>query len=425
MSRDGGDRAGGVTRRRFLGTAGTAGALGAVTFGADALGVAPPAAEASAPGASTPVPFHGTHQAGIITPAQDRLLFASFDVITDDRAELVDVLRRWTSASRRMTAGLPVGNDNTDQEAPPDDTGEAAGLGPASLTLTFGFGPSLFGRAGDPFGIAARKPAALAPFPVFAGDELEPERSDGDIGVQACANDPQITFHAIRNLARIGRGAVALRWSQSGFGRTSSTDSQQSTPRNLMGFKDGTNNLVAEDTAALREHVWVADRDDPVWMRGGSYMVTRRIRMLLEVWDRSTLADQEQTIGRIKGSGAPLGASKEHDPVPLAAKIDGDPVVPLDAHIRLAAPATNAGIRLLRRGYSFTDGIDPVTNQLDSGLFFVAYQRDPRRGFVAVQKQLATDALNEYLRHTSSALFACPPGVSTGGYVGETLFTES
>src|SRR5262249_47299335 len=156
---------------------------------------------------------------------------------------------------------------------------------------------------------------------------------------------------------------VALRWSQSGFGRTSSTDTAQTTPRNLMGFKDGTNNVVAEDTDALTRHVWVADTDDPTWMRGGSYLVTRRIRMLVEVWDRSTLADQEQTIGRVKGDGAPLGGAKEHEVVNLVAKRDGEPVIPLDAHIRLAAPEENDGIRLLRRGYSFTDGIDPVTNQ--------------------------------------------------------------
>jgi deferrochelatase/peroxidase EfeB len=259
--------------------------------------------------------------------------------------------------------------------------------------------------------------------PAFAGDEIDPARSDGDLAVQACAEDPQVCFHAIRNLTRIGRGVVALRWSQSGFGRTSSTDAGQETPRNLMGFKDGTNNVVAEDTQALKDHVWVSATDDPAWMRNGSYLVTRRIRMLLEVWDRSTLADQEQTIGRIKGSGAPLGGSKEHDAVNLAAKVDGEPVIPVDGHIRLAAPAENHGIRILRRGYSFTDGIDPVTNQLDAGLFFVAYQRDPRKGFIPVQESLRTDALNEYIRHNGSAMFACPPGVRAGGYIGETLFT--
>ncbi|HXY93899.1 MAG TPA: iron uptake transporter deferrochelatase/peroxidase subunit, partial [Acidimicrobiia bacterium] len=357
------------------------------------------------------------------TPAQDRLLVAAFDVTSDRRDDVVDLLRQWTRAARRMTAGRPVGDDNTDPEAPPDDTGESVGLGPASLTVTFGFGATLFDRAGtDRFGLAAARPDALVDLPSFAGDEIDASRSGGDMIVQACANDPQVAFHAIRNLTRIGRGTAVLRWSQTGFGRTSSTDTAQVTPRNLMGFKDGTNNLVAEDTAGLRAHVWVGKGDQPVWMRGGTYMVIRRIRMLLEVWDRSTLADQEATIGRVKGSGAPLGGRHEHDTVNLRARHDGELVIPKDAHIRLAAPDLNDGVRLLRRGYSFTDGIDPVTNQLDSGLFFVAFQRDPRRGFIPVQRRLSTDALNEYIRHTSSGVYAVPPGVQSGGFVGETLF---
>jgi deferrochelatase/peroxidase EfeB len=373
-------------------------------------------------GLDAPVPFEGPHQAGIVTPVQDRLLFASFDVITDDRDDLVQMLEDWTAAARKMTAGRMIGTDNHNADAPPDDTGEAVGLGPAALTLTFGFGASLFDRAGDPFGIASRKPAALAPMPVFARDEIRPEISEGDIAIQSCANDPTVAFHAIRDLARIGRGVVSLRWSQQGFGRTSVTDDKQTTPRNLMGFKDGTNNIVVEDSGALDDHVWVGAKDDPAWMRGGSYLVTRRIRMMLEIWDRSTLADQELTIGRDKYEGAPLGGAKEHDAVNLAAKKDGKPVIPVDAHIRLAAPEQNKGIRLLRRGFSFTDGIDPVTNQLDAGLFFIAYQRDPRTGFIPVQQNLATDALNEYIRHDSTGTFACPPGVGASGFIGETLF---
>jgi deferrochelatase/peroxidase EfeB len=404
-----------VNRRQFL----VLGAAGAGTGVVSSLAAAAPAGAAPA---SAIVPYHGEHQAGIVTPAQSQLLFASYDVLTDDRDELVAVLQQWTRSARRMAAGRPVGTDNTDQDAPPDDTGEADDLGPSSLTVTFGFGASLFDRPGDPFGIAARKPGALVPMPVFAGDEIDPARSDGDLAIQACAEDPQVCFHAIRNLTRIGRGVVALRWSQAGFGRTSSTDVAQETPRNLMGFKDGTNNVVAEDTGRLKEHVWVAATDDPAWMRGGSYLVTRRIRMLLEVWDRSTLADQELTIGRVKSSGAPLGGTRERDPVKLAARVGGEPVIPPDGHIRLASPEANEGIRLLRRGYSFTDGIDPVTNQLDAGLFFIAYQRDPRHGFIPVQQSLRTDALNEYIRHNGTAMFAIPPGVGTGGFVGETLF---
>ncbi len=413
-----------MSRRRFLGVAGAAGAgalvASAATVGGDLLTAAPvSAAESVFPEV---VPFHGPHQAGIVTPVQDKMLTAAFDLTTTSKDDVVDLLRQWTRAARRMTTGDPVGADNTDPEAPPDDTGEDVGLGPAALTVTFGFGATLFERDGaDRFGVRTRRPAALVDLPFFAGDEIDPARSNGDLLVQACANDPQVCFHAIRNLARIGRGRAVLRWSQSGFGRTSRTDVAQSTPRNLMGFKDGTNNVVAENTAALAKHVWVPALGDPEWMRHGTYVVVRRIRMLLEVWDRSTLADQEATIGRVKTTGAPLGGRREHDPVDLKARSDGELVIATDAHIRLAAPTTNGGAKLLRRGYSFTDGIHPVTNQLDAGLFFVAFQRDPRAAFIPVQQALATDALNEYIRHTGSGVFAVPPGVQAGGFVGETL----
>jgi deferrochelatase/peroxidase EfeB len=198
---------------------------------------------------------------------------------------------------------------------------------------------------------------------------------------------------------------VVMRWSQLGFGRTSTTSRAQATPRNLMGFKDGTNNLKAEDAAALRKHVWVG-AEGPAWMRDGSYLVTRRIRMLIEAWDRASLADQEQTIGRTKSEGAPIAGGREHDPVDLRSR-----ALPADAHVRLASPHTNGGVRILRRGYSFTDGFDDELGQLDAGLFFIAYQRDPAQ-FVALQRRLGTnDALNEYVKHTSSALFVVPPGV--------------
>jgi deferrochelatase/peroxidase EfeB len=323
-----------------------------------------------------------------------------------------------------MCAGEEVGGPSEDPAAPPDDTGEALGLGPARLTITFGFGPTLFSLNGhDRFGLASKRPVQLADLPPFPSDVLEPDRSGGDIAVQACADDPQVAFHAVRNLARIGRGTAVMRWSQLGFGRTSSTSRAQETPRNLMGFKDGTNNIKLEDEAALAEHVWAGAHDEPAWMRGGSYLVARRIRMLIEVWDRASLGDQEATIGRTKTIGAPLGGHGEFDHVDLAARSrSGLPTIPADAHIRLAAPTENRGIRILRRGYSFTDGMDPRLGQLDAGLFFIAYQRDPRRQFVPLQRHLArTDALNEYITHTGSAVFACPPGVAPGDYIGGTL----
>jgi deferrochelatase/peroxidase EfeB len=349
------------------------------------------------------VPFHGAHQSGIATAAQDRLHFAAFDLQTTSRAELRELLRTWTDAAARMCAGRPAGDANSNPDAPPEDTGEALDLASSRLTITFGFGTSLFDER---FGLAAKRPAALVELPEFAGDALDPERTGGDICVQACADDPQVVFHAVRNLARLARGAAVMRWSQLGFGRTSSTSRSQATPRNLLGFKDGTNNLKLEDTAALHRHVWA---DGPAWLRDGTYLVARRIRMLIEVWDRSTLSDQEQTIGRTKVEGAPLGSTHEFDPVRPAA-------LPATSHVRLALPAS-----ILRRGYSFTDGIDPTLGQLDAGLFFISFQRDPGQ-FVELQTRLARhDALNEYITHTGSGLFACPPGVAPGSYVGATL----
>jgi deferrochelatase/peroxidase EfeB len=413
-----------LSRRRAIalagiGATGVAGVTGA--FFADA------AAQTPAPDGT--VPFDGEHQAGIVTDAQDRLHFVAFDVITKDRDRLIEMLKEWTAAARRMTAGKDAGEIGAMTgipEAPPDDTGEATGLPPSGLTVTVGFGPSLFRDAGgrDRFGLAARMPAALERLPHFPGDALEPAISDGDIGVQACADDPQVAVHAIRNLARIGMGVVSVRWSQLGFGRTSSTSTQQATPRNLFGFKDGTENVKAEQPELLRDHVWVQPGDGPEWMTGGSYMVTRKIRMLIETWDRSPLAEQEMIVGRHKGSGAPIGQAGEFDPIDLNAKRDdGEPLIAETAHVRLAHHSTNNGARMLRRGYNFVDGSDGL-GRLNAGLFFIAYQRDPRKSFIPVQRSLArNDEMNEYLRHVSSALFACPPGLNgAGDHWGSGLF---
>jgi deferrochelatase/peroxidase EfeB len=408
-----------VSRRRLLGVAGAGAA--AVAVGGAGFGVRELVGE---PVATSAVPFHGTHQAGITTPAQDRLHFAAFDVTTTSREELVRLLADWTAAAARMTAGRdagPIGAVAGIPEAPPDDTGEALGLPASRLTLTVGFGTSLFDRR---FGLASRRPPALADLPPFVRDNLDPARSGGDLAVQACADDPQVAVHAIRNLARIAFGTAAVRYSQLGFGRTSSTSRSQTTPRNLFGFKDGTANLKSEDTALVDDQVWAAAGDGADWMAGGSYLVTRRIRMHIETWDRTPLVEQEAIVGRDKGEGAPLGRRAEFDEIDLDAKgPDGAPAVPVNAHVRLSHPSQNRGARLLRRGYNFVDGTDGL-GRLDAGLFFMAYQRDPRTQFVTIQRALRDDVMNEYIQHVGSGLFACPPGVREGGYLGETLFSR-
>jgi deferrochelatase/peroxidase EfeB len=368
------------------------------------------------PVAAQTVPFHGAHQAGITTPMQDQLYFASFDLAATKREDVVALLKSWTDASARLTAGQPV---------QVGDSGEAEGLPPSGLTLTFGFGPELFVQNGqDRYGLAAKRPDALVDLPRYPGDQLVPGISGGALCIQACANDAQVAFHAVRQLARLGYGAVQLKWVQSGF---ATARKSPGTPRNLMGFKDGTMNPAG---AAMDKAVWVTQ---PGWMQGGSYMVARRIRIALEHWDRMQIAFQEKTFGREKASGAPLGGRHEFDkPDFNATDANGDYVIPETAHARLAAAANNDGAQILRRSYSYNDGANftaerwPPWHQgieYDAGLFFQAYQQDPRTGFMPIFDKLSKmDALNQFTTHVSSAVFACPPGVRPGGYIGQELF---
>ncbi|BDZ40903.1 iron-dependent peroxidase [Paraoerskovia sediminicola] len=337
-----------------------------------------------------------------------------------------------------MTQGLPAGEYGADSgpyDAPPDDTGEAQELSASGLTITFGFGPSLFTDANgdDRFGLAGRRPALLEDLPHFPADMLEDARTGGDLAVQACADDPQVAVHAIRNLSRIAFGRAAVRWSQLGYGRTSTTSTSQTTPRNLFGFKDGTANLKAEEPEAVDDHVWVDAADDAgaSWLAGGSYLVARRIRMTIETWDRSSLREQEAIVGRTKGAGAPLSGGDEFtEPDFEATGRDDVPLIDPSSHVALAHPSANGGARMLRRGYNYTDGSDGL-GRLDAGLFFIAYVRDPATQYIPMQNSLSrNDTMMEYLRHTGSGLWAVPRGVpdgaslggADGAFVGQQLF---
>ncbi|MFT4011197.1 MAG: iron uptake transporter deferrochelatase/peroxidase subunit [Nocardioidaceae bacterium] len=419
--------AGSTSRRGFMAAA--VGTAGLIAGGAAGYGVARADDGAGSDDSGfdhesqfSAVPFYGKHQAGIATSAQDRLAFAAFDLGDGVSVDAVRTLMaQWAAAGAQLTQGKPVGAVEISPAAPPIDTGEAFGLPASNLTITVGFGPTFF----DKLGLGRFKPAALRPIPALPpADRLDPAISNGDIGVQACANDPQVAFHVIRNFARIARGTAVMRWSQLGFGKTASTSTHQATPRNLMGFKDGTNNIKLESTQELDDFVWVGDETDQKWMIGGSYLVTRRIRMLIESWDTDFLADQEAVFGRVKDTGAPLTGKKEFDAPDLTAKDDeGNLVIDANAHIRLAAPATNDGQMILRRGYSYTDGNDPRTGYLDAGLFFICFQKNAHKQFVPIQRRLGlNDLLNEYILHTSSALFAVPPGLrAAGDYYGKAI----
>jgi deferrochelatase/peroxidase EfeB len=173
----------------------------------------------------------------------------------------------------------------------------------------------------------------------------------------------------------------------------------------------------------MDDWVWVGGETDQPWLRGGSYLIARKIRIFVENWDRDYLKDQQNVIGRAKVSGAPLTGGGEFTAPDFAASgSDGQPAIPANAHIRLASFEHNGGTRILRRGYSFTDGIDPQAGTLLGGLFFIAFMKNPAQ-FIRLQRSLAADALNEYIQHTGSAVFACPPGLRPGQRWGGTLFS--
>jgi deferrochelatase/peroxidase EfeB len=383
-----------------------------------ALVLLPAATEA--PAESAPLPFYGEHQPGIVTPPPGFVYFVAYDLTTLKKTEVQALLKSWTVAAAQLMAGKPVGDATDNRLLPPADTGEAEGLSAAHVTITVGAGPSLFDKR---FGLEARRPPALADLPAFADDQLRAEWCGGDLGVQVCADDQQVAFHAMRNLTRLARGVAVLRWTQAGFVAKTAVDPRNETPRNLQGFKDGTDNPNPNDTALMNQVVWAQSTDGPRWMVGGSYLVVRKIQIRVEAWDRDGLKDQENVIGRQKNSGAPLGGLAETDFLGTALTkktADGQPVIPDDAHVRLARG--DGSVKILRRGYSFANGLDFKTGQLDAGLLFLAFQKDPRYQFVVIQKRLAgNDALNEYIQHVGSAVFAVFPGTQVGGYLGKTL----
>jgi deferrochelatase/peroxidase EfeB len=445
-----------TSRRGFLTAAGLAVAGSTVSTGAATQALAAASGDPAMANAGAE-PFWGDHQGGIITRPQSHSYFAAFDLTTEKRDDVIALLRTWTKAAARMSKGLPIDPfqetelayatapdmatvTTTSDDSDPQpmlvsltDSAESLELPPARLTITFGFGAGLFVKDGkDRYGLAKQRPEAFIDLPNFVGDQLAKEHSGGDLSVQACADDPQVAFHAVRQLARLAYDTTQIRWTQSGF---IPAFGPKRTARNLMGFKDGTNNPSVADPKLMDKVIWVGS-EGPNWMQGGSYLVARRIRIAIEHWDRTNVAFQEQTVGRQKMSGAPIGKAHEFDKADYNANDkSGNPVIPENAHIRLAAPENNDGAQMLRRPYSYNDGVNFTAerwppwrqgNEYDAGLFFLAYQRDVRTAFVKVFERMSKfDMMNQFTTHVGGGFFAVPRGAREGEYIGHGLFESA
>lgn len=390
-----------MDRREFLKKAGIGGAgLALGLSGASAFFANKEQGSKNIADGQEEISFYGKHQAGITTPMQKNIYFVVLDLRTTDKNELIQLFKDWTDYSEKLVNGDLVKKDGSNALLPPSDTGETVGLNPYRLTLTFGVSASFLTK----LGLEKKRPKLFRDLPAFPKEQLREQYTGGDIVIQACADDEQVAFHAVRNLIRKGRNKVTMKWSQSGF---AAIGDRMETPRNLFGFKDGTANVTTEKD--FDKVVWADSQD---WMKNGSYMAVRRIIMHLETWDRTNLQEQENTFGRYKESGAPFGKQNEFDEVDLS-------LLPVDSHVRLAK---EVDLPILRRSYSYSDGIDPKTGQFDAGLLFIAFQKDPD-SFVKIQTNLgADDKMNEYVTHIGSGLFACFGGVKEGGYIGQDLF---
>ncbi len=346
------------------------------------------------------VPFIGPHQAGIATPPQAHATFLALNLVPGVGKEgLRRLMRQWTSDASRLQRGIPtLGDPQPDLASPP-----------SRLTVTVGLGRGALAEAG----LLDRAPAWLAPLPAFSVDKLEQRWNDGDVLAQVCSEDPIILAHAVRALLLSASGIATLHWQQRGFRRPVTSTSAM---RNLMGQVDGT---VQPADGELDQAVWIG-ADGPEWLRGGSSVVVRRIRMDLDTWDALDPQAKEQVIGRRMTSGAPLTGTKETDVPDLTATVDGLPVIPDFAHIRHAA-VTSVAQKILRRPYNYDD-TPAAGSSAEAGLLFVAYQRDPLAQFVPMQERLAAkDLLNFWTTPIGSAVFAILPGPAEGQTLGQAL----
>lgn len=409
----------GISRRQFIGAA--AGVSSAALLGSYA-GLS----SRSATGATTNelsnerFDFRGKHQAGVTTPSQASAIVAAFDITVQGRDELLSIFKTLTNEIEPLTQSEEIRERNS-AFAPHDNLINGTNPPADGLTVTVSVGSSLFDGRYD---LENRKPKQLEKMPHFPNDNINPTRSHGDLLVQICAHHAETCHRALRIIMRATRSGLVLKWLEQGFIQPNKLGHGKSSTRNLLGFKDGTANINAKVEDLMDELVWVQGTDDePDWTIGGTYVVARSIRSFVEHWDRTSLTEQEQIIGRRKSAGEPIG-SKNEDDTPIFHKNPHGRQIKMDAHIRLANPreSSTEKNRILRRGYNYSRGFD-AAGHLDQGLLFICFQKSLRDGFLTVQERLNGEPLEEYIEPNGGGFYFTLPGVEPGSYLGSQMFS--
>lgn len=412
------------SRRRLLKNIGALGGALALTGGCPVAHATKPH---SAPGTLSPdarmetQPFYGLHQAGVLTPQQASMMLVAFDVLASDKADLTRLFTLLTDRIAFLTTGGPA-PDTPNPRLPPMDSGILGPyIAPDNLTITVSVGQSLFDER---YGLAPHAPKKLQRMTRFPNDSLDATLCHGDLLLQICANTQDTVVHALRDIIKHSPDLLSVRWKREGFISDHAARSKgKETPVNLLGFKDGTANPDSHDAKLMDNIVWVTHgQGEPAWATGGSYQAVRVIAFHVEFWDRTPLKEQQTIFGRDKHSGAPLGMQHEHD-VPDYANDPAGEVIALDSHIRLANPRTpeTESSLMMRRGYSYSLGVTH-SGQLEMGLLFVCFQHDLEKGFLAVQKRLNGEALEEYIKPIGGGYFFVLPGVKDrAGYLAQGL----
>lgn len=347
-------------------------------------------------------PFFGVHQSGIETQPQSHVTLIAFDIHKGvDQEAMGRLMRVWTSDAAVLTKGEAIISDSQPEMA----------KNPARLTVTFGFGQSLFKK----LRISEKWPLKVDEIPAFPIDKLEKRWSGGDLLIQVAGDDPQSIFHAVHELSRSAAPFAKIIWQQRGFLNSPGVNEGNSA-RTLLGQVDDQAN-AKPGTPDFDNNAWSTS---PTHFVEGTTMVVRRIVMNFGTWDRLSAKRKSEVIGRTLKDGTPLSGGTPNSPLDLNKKIDGAPAIGLSAHARVAHTSSSEGI--IRRGFNFDDG---YTSQgvHDAGMIFISFQKDVD-SYIKIQSALAEiDELNKWITHTGSALFVIPAGVQKGDWVGQSFFS--